>query len=328
LPLANRTKAEFEAVDLVPFQNAVRSGADAIMTAHVIHPSLDSSAPATLSPRILQGLLREKLGYQGLIVSDSLLMRALTSKASLNEVTVAAFKAGVDVLAIGADAGYTRLDQRNTYQAVLDAVNADSVLRLRLDESVRRILLAKARYGVLDRQPADADRAAVVLGSAEHRRVAEQIARASVTLVRDADRLVPLQANAKVLLVLPSNAKDLGRPLKACHDALTIVRVPQNATARDVAAMTRRAEDFDGVVLATMNTALFPGQALLVKGLNVKPVIIVALQSPYDLLSFPEAKTYLTAYSDVPASLQALADVLCGNATARGKLPVELVLRP
>jgi beta-N-acetylhexosaminidase len=332
LPLSNRTTTGTLTIDLAPFERAVRAGADAIMTAHVVYPGLDASTPATLSPRILQDLLRRKLGYQGLIVSDSLLMRALTGNASLNDVTVAAFKAGVDVLAIGADAGYTRLDRRTTYQAVLDAVNADPALKRRLDESVRRILTAKARYGVLDQQPADAEQAAQVLGSDAHRALAQRIAQASVTLVRDAGKQVPLRPGSKALLVLPSGAANLAAPLQACHgrENVAVARMRLDPRARDATALAKRAAKYDVVIVASWNTRNFPGQALVIEALQAqgKPVIVVALQSPYDLLSFPTAPTYLTAYSDVPVSLQAIADVLCGRAAAPGKLPVALALRP
>jgi beta-N-acetylhexosaminidase len=323
LPVVSRTLQSLIATDVLPF---TRARADAVMTAHVLYSRLDPDAPATLSPKILHGLLRERLSYDGLIVSDSLLMGALTGRAPLNEIAVRAFAAGVDVLAIGADTGYTRLDRRTTYQAVLDAVNADPALQRRLDESVRRILTVKARYGLLDHQPADPRQAAVVLGDLAHRATADRIARDSVTQVRDEDRLIPIRSEANVWLVLPAAANDLGSRLRACHRKLTVKRMRQNPTAGEAKSLARRAARFDVVVLATMNVNQHPGHASVAKALaaGATPLIVVALQSPYDLLSLPEVKTYLTAFGDVPASLQALADVLCGNAEARGKLPVKL----
>ncbi len=323
LPVVSHTLQSLIATHALPF---TRARADAIMTAHVLYADLDPNAPATLSPQVLQALLREQLGYEGLIVSDSLLMGALTSRASLNEIVVRAFTAGVDVLAIGADAGYTRLDRRTAYQAVLDAVSADPALQRRLDDSVRRILTAKARYGLLDHQPADPRQAAAVLADPAHRETADRIARDSITLVRDEGRLIPIPPEANVLLALPVAANDLGSRLRACHRQLTVTRMSQNPTAREAKVLGRRAAHFDVTVLATMDASQHPGQAAVVKALNEAglPLIVVALQSPYDLLGFPEVKTYLTAFSDVPASLQALADVLCGNAGARGSLPVRL----
>jgi beta-N-acetylhexosaminidase len=292
----------------------------------VIYPSLDANAPATLSPLVLQGVLRGRLGFQGLIVSDSLLMRALTGDASLNDVTVRALKAGVDVLAIGADAGYTRLDRRTTYQAVLDAVKTEPALQRRLDESVRRILTVKARYGILDRRPADAVQAEQVLGNPQHRDVAQRIARDSVTLVRNAQRRVPLQPGAKVLLIAPVGAANLAGPLRACHGAkqVDVARMRLSPAAREATQLAKRAQKYDAVIVETVNAGANPGQALVVKALLDKPLIVVAAQSPYDLLGFPQVGTYLTAYSDVPVSLDALAQVLCGQAQALGRLPVAL----
>ncbi len=324
LPVVSRTVQSLIATDMLPF---ARARADAIMTAHVLYADLDADAPATLSSTVLQGMLRGRLGYEGLIVSDSLLMRALTDRANLNQVTVRAFEAGVDVLAIGADAGYTRLDRRTTYQALLDAVNTDPALQRRLDESVRRILMVKARYGLLDHQPADSRQAVAVLNDAAHREVAARIARDSVTLVRDEDALVPIRPEANVLLVLSADAGDLGSRLRACHNRLTVTRMRRNPTIQEAKALARRAARFDLVVLATMNANRYPGQAAVAKTLGAGdvPLIVVALQSPYDLLGFPDVKTYLTAFSDVPVSLQAIADVLCGRADARGTLPVQLL---
>jgi beta-N-acetylhexosaminidase len=326
LPVVTRTVDAFEATDLLPFKAAVRAGADAIMTAHVVHSILDPFFPATLSHVVLNQVLRKKLGFNGLIVSDSLLMRALTDQASLNEATVRAFQAGVDVLAIGADAGYTRLDQRSVHQAVVDAVNATPALRRRLDDSVRRILAAKGRYGILDRQPVDAGQAALTLGSDAHRAVAGRIARGSVTLVRDWQRRLPLQPDARVLVVLPEGAADLAAPLRACHAAVTVAHMRLDPSASEARALTRRAERHDAVIVATLNAARNPGQSQVVTALLARSLIVVALQDPYDLNAFPQVPTFLTAYGDVPASLQAIADVLCGRAAAKGRLPVALGL--
>lgn len=324
LPVVLRSRDKLEETELPPFQAAVRAGADAVMTAHVVFPALDPYSPATLSRRVLHDVLRRELGFDGLIVSDSLLMRALTGQARLNEVTVRAFAAGVDVLAIGADAGYTRLDRRTTYQAVLDAVKADPALQVRLDESVRRILTAKARYGILDRFPVDAELAARVVGADVHRDVAARIARASVTLTGHGAGRVPLAPEAKVLLLSPAGAADLARPLRACLKQVTAARMRLNPSARDAQAFAKRAEKFDAVIVATLNAARYAGQAAVVNAMLDKPVIVVALTNPYDLRAFPQAPAYLTAYGDIPVSLQALADVLCGRARAEGKLPVAL----
>ncbi len=241
-------------------------------------------------------------------------MRALSKDRSLNEITVLAFRAGVDVLAVGADVGYTRLDRRTTYRALLDVVKADPALQTRLDDSVRRILTVKARYGILDWQPVSYDPQA--LGKPENRGVARQVAQASVTLLSDKNRLVPLPADAKVLLVLPSTTETLAGPLRTCKKNMVVVRTRQSPTRGEIAAVMRRAASFDVVVVATSNALDWPGQIALVNALldkPAKPVIAVAMQSPYDLLGYPTVSTYLTAYSDVPYSLDAIADVLCGK---------------
>jgi beta-N-acetylhexosaminidase len=322
LPIVIRSLNDVLRIDMFPFTEALKVGVDAIMTAHVVYPALDGSAPATLSPKTLQDVLRGQLNYQGLVVSDSLLMRALTKDRTLNQITVEAFKAGVDVLAIGADAGYTRLDRRTTYQALLDAVKGDVALQQKLDASVRRILTVKAVYGILDGQidPFNAN----AFGKPENRGIARQIAQASVTLVRNGNKLVPLPADAATLLVLVGAQNTVIAPLRACKPKITVVRARLRPTQGEINTIVRRAKQADVVVVATLNALDNTGQGALVNALADRPVVAVALESPFDILAYANVATYVTTYGDNPITLEALADVLCGKSAPIGVLPVPI----
>ena len=326
LPIVTQDLAHLRAVELVPFQAAINAGVDAIMTAHVLFPALEGSSgrPATLSSRVLQDLLRQQMGFDGLILTDSLTMGALVKTVGVNQAAELALRAGANVLAFGADSGHTPAEQQAAYRHVLAQVQADPDLRRRLDESVQHILRVKARYGLLAWQPVDPQAAVQVLGQPTHLAVAQEIAAASVTLLRDEPARLPLPAHEAVLVVWPSNAGNLGRALTACHPDLETLMVSADPNAAEIEQAVKRSRRAASVVVGTADARTRPGQVRLVNALSQTRLLVVALQSPYDLLRFPGVSTYLASYGDAPASLAAVADVLCGVTPPRGALPVDL----
>jgi beta-N-acetylhexosaminidase len=170
LPVIDHSRARWAEDDAPPFEAAIGAGVDAIMSAHVVMPKLDPSGdPATLSKKILTGLLREELGFDGVISTDALDMAGVREKYGDDEVAVRAVLAGVDILLMPPDFP-------EAYEAVLEAVKSGRVSEARLDRSVRRILTLKAARGILDHPTtADATKAARVLGSPAHRKVARRI---------------------------------------------------------------------------------------------------------------------------------------------------------
>ncbi len=170
LPVIKHTKAQWERLDAPPFRAAIGAGVDAVMSAHIVFPKLDPSGdPATLSKPILTGLLRQKLGFKGVISTDALNMEGVRKKYSDGEVAVRAVLAGADLLLMPNDFG-------KAYQSVLGAVRSGRISQQRLDESVTRLLTLKQAKGLLDRRPvASAEEAARVLRSAEHRRLAARV---------------------------------------------------------------------------------------------------------------------------------------------------------
>ncbi|GAA2214313.1 hypothetical protein GCM10009850_097780 [Nonomuraea monospora] len=167
LPVIKHTKAEWERIDAPPFKAAIAAGVDAVMSAHLVFPKLDPSGdPATLSKPILTGLLREKLGFNGVISTDALNMAGVRKKYNDGEIAVRAVLAGADLLLMPNDLP-------RAYSAVLTAVKSGRISKERLDESVTRLLTLKQTRGLLTEAPvASAERAAEVLRSPEHRKLA------------------------------------------------------------------------------------------------------------------------------------------------------------
>ncbi|MFI7638639.1 beta-N-acetylhexosaminidase [Nonomuraea sp. NPDC049400] len=172
LPVIKHTRAQWEKVDAPPFKAAIGAGVDAVMSAHIVFPKLDPSRdPATLSKPILTGLLRQKLGFKGVISTDALNMAGVRKKYNDGEIAVRAVLAGADLLLMPNDLP-------KAHQAVLAAVKSGRISQQRLDQSVTRLLTLKQNRGFLVKAPvADADEAARVLRSAEHRRLAARVTR-------------------------------------------------------------------------------------------------------------------------------------------------------
>jgi beta-N-acetylhexosaminidase len=326
LPSIPHDRERLEAVELAPFRVAIQQGVPAVMTAHVLFPAIDPNPnrPATLSPLVLQGLLRQEMGFDGLLITDSLGMGALKLVVGTVEAAQLSLHAGADVLAFGADIGATVAEQKAAYQRILSLVQAGEIPEERIDDAVRRILQLKAEYLLLDWEPVVVDAIPAQVGTEAHRAVAQQIAEQSMTLVRDSAGLLPLAEDEVVLVVWPSPAGDLGEPLAACRKDLILRPVHLDPTPTEVEQILLDAQIASKIIVGTLNARRYPTQVRLVEVLQDRPLIVAALSQPYDLLAFPQVGAYLATYGTAPASLQALAQLLCGEIPASGSLPVEL----
>jgi beta-N-acetylhexosaminidase len=170
LPVIRHSMRTWERLDAPPFKAAIDHHVDAIMTAHIVVPGLDDSgAPATMSKAVLTGLLRDRLGYDGVVVTDSLQMAGATVKYGPSEAAVRAVNAGADMLLMPPNIGLA-------YNAVLAAVRSGQIPQSRLDQAVTRIVRMKTERGLFRSPYVDAAKAAEVVGSKEHRAAARKVA--------------------------------------------------------------------------------------------------------------------------------------------------------
>ncbi|MDZ4277772.1 MAG: beta-N-acetylhexosaminidase [Dehalococcoidia bacterium] len=168
LPVVNKTREELETTELAPFAAAVGQGsADVIMTAHVLYPALDPDLPATLSPSIIDGVLRSELGFGGVVMTDSLNMGAIAEITTVGEAAVQSVEAGVDLIAFSSSASTASI-----YESLLEAVQSGRISEERIDQSVERILAMKDRLGVGPDWAGDP----AAVGSADHQAVRQQVA--------------------------------------------------------------------------------------------------------------------------------------------------------
>ncbi len=340
LPVVTHDAETFARVDLPPFKAAIAAGARAVMTAHVELPAVDpSNAPSTLSRPVLIGLLRQKMRFDGLIVTDSLGMGALAGTVGTVEAAPRALAAGADVLLFGADKGHTPDQQRQAYARVLAAVRSGEVPPARLDESIGRILTVKKGLGLLTAKdiatPAtDARVLAARIATPAHLRQAEKIARESMTLVRDVKKLLPLKNTDRTLVIRPAKgAPDVDEPaIKALSawPGTEVLTVSPDPSPDEIAPAVARARPVQAVVLLVSDAAKRPGQAELARSmLDAAPdkTVLVASGPPYDAALFPQAPCLAATYGDVPVSLAALGQALFGDIPFKGRCPVAIAPR-
>ena len=211
-----------QTIELPPFQQAIGAGVDAVMVAHVTAPALDPDHIASLSPHIIHDVLREQLKFQGLVVPDALNMDAVlklvngNDRAQYGRYAVEAVKAGEDMLLLPAD-----LD--SAYAALLNAVHNGEIPESRIDDSVRRILRAKAEVGLNKARFVDIEALPRIIAAPEHLAFGHLVADAAVTLVRDNSKLLPLKATAAAPSGTGSIPNSYLPPAQAGKDTVAVI---------------------------------------------------------------------------------------------------------
>ncbi|MEW9676815.1 glycoside hydrolase family 3 protein [Lentibacillus sp. L22] len=323
LPVIDHDLKTLQEVDLKPFQDAIDEGIDSIMTAHIVVPALDESGlPATLSKPILTDLLREDMGYDGLIITDSLGMAGVNEYYSPDQVPVEAVKAGVDVL-------LNPPDVEEAYNGLLDAVQSGEIKEARLDESVYRILSAKMEKGLFHDPYTDPEEIENI-GTDAHLQIADDIAEKSVTLVQNKDDVLPLETESSesVFITGPKQAQpeQLADYLTEKGMDASSLATETSPTENQIERAVEQAKSADKVIVTTYTANTNDDQQQLVKQLEKidVPVIVAALGNPYDLQAFPDVDAYINTYSYLDVSVQALANVISGDINPFGTLPVTI----
>ena len=321
------------------FSSVIEAGVQSIMAGHIALPWLDGRCgrggrftPATVSAPILTRLLREEMGFQGILVSDALIMAGFTSWAKHRERTIAAFNAGIDVMLWPGE---------NYFDIMAEAVETGEVPLSRLDESVRRILEFKTAQGLFNTSGAPLAEAAPVTVHAGARDFAKTVAARCLTLVRNRRDVLPLNANKiQTVLILyasarPSTALSRVAPFVKKLEARGIaVRVHVNGNCLDIVKMEESGERFDAFLCLvdqhmhdlknTMRPTGEMGECLwTVQNTETLDPVIISLGSPYLLNDMPYADTLVNAYSSDPFVMEALDQALFGEAGFPGKSPVE-----
>ncbi|MGH9668341.1 MAG: glycoside hydrolase family 3 N-terminal domain-containing protein, partial [Bryobacteraceae bacterium] len=335
MPRITATRERMEQVELAPFRAAIAHGVDAVMAGHISVPALETeNLPATVSPAILTGVLRRELAFRGITVTDAMDMQGLSQQFPPGQAAVRALEAGADVLLMPPD-------PEAAIRGVLAAIRSGGLTRKRIDESAMKVLMAKARLGLNRAKYADLDAIADAIDSPEAERQAQTVADRAITLVKDGQNLVPLTAPQKscLLVLTESRYSEEGRTLireaQRRSPGMTITKLDPAVAAGELELAAKDTANCETVVVAafvsvaryTSNSdTLAGGFPNLMRSLlsGPRPVVLVALGSPYLLRSFPNAAGYMTSYSTVPTSEAAIVKALFGEIAIGGRLPVTI----
>ncbi len=335
LPIIPGDRARLDALELVPFRRAIDAGVDAVMTAHVAAPGIleDDELPATLSHYFMTELLREDLGFDGVLFTDALDMGAIVSGYGAGDASVRAIEAGADVLLMPPD-------PERAIDAVVRAVETGRLTEARIEESARRVLAMKTRAGLDAATATDPGAVPGVVGTEAHLSFADSVAERALTLVRDLPGAFPLDtvATDRVLSIAYARRLDVaaGRVFDArLREALDVraVTVEGGIDERDVERLLERAAGVDAVVLSLHSApavdedddAPHPLDGLIWElAAQGVPTTVISFGSPYVLSVLPDAWTYLVAWGGTGAEQRAAADALLGRRRVGGDLPISL----
>ncbi|WP_251027763.1 glycoside hydrolase family 3 protein [Bacillus sp. ISL-41] len=340
LPKVPHDKERLKEVELYPFQKGMEEGLDAIMTAHVTFPEIDGTKavsqktgeeiaiPATLSYKVLTELMREEMGYEGVITTDAMNMKAIADHFGPVDAAISAVKAGTDIVLMP-------VGLEKVAAGLLKAVKTGEISEQRVEESVRRILTLKVKRGVIKKEASitvqdKIANAVKVVGSDEHKQIEKEAAEKSITLVKkDAGMPLKMNSSEKVVVVGNTFIRQLGDEIKKRHRNTIVIAA---STFKLTENQLKQIKSASAVIVSTYTynvSGRKPSstQMTLVKQIiemSDAPVIGVGIQNPYDIMAYPEIDAYMTQYGFHPSAFEAAAGVLFGEFAPAGKLPVTI----
>ncbi|WP_339834852.1 beta-N-acetylhexosaminidase [Paenibacillus sp. FSL R7-0272] len=367
LPVITHDRTRVDQVELVPFRAAIAEGVDAMMSAHIYFPALEPERlPVTLSHSVLTGLLRKELGYEGMILTDCMEMKAIATHYGTVDAAVMAVEAGADMVLIS----HTAQLQVEAFEALMNAVKSGRISERRIDESVKRLLTYKMKRGLMNVEMSvsmsgisgvdDIHATPAVVhnsinsmnvnqpvavpfqrNSPPHQEVAQRISEKSITLIRDAQHMLPLKQERTLVITVAAEVTSIadeqldgGATLGAALSAQGLEVVDMRVAADEIALSSARllqaaeAVDVGQIVIGTHNAGSPSGdpQCRLIGWLQQlgKPLAVTALRSPYDLQKLPDVQTYIAAYESRPLAMSSAAKAMMGQIPFKGELPVTI----
>jgi len=319
MPSVNKSLEELEKIELYPFEKAIENGCEGIMAAHILYNQLDSEYPSTLSEKIVKKILREKMGFNGLVITDSLTMGAINANFTHREIVKNCVNAGVDIMMFCGKADLE--DQKHIYDTFLDLVNSGEIKVETVNEAVGRIIRLKEKYVLKDAPKIDKEKA-----YEESIKLFEK----GVTLVENKMDVV-IKENEKVLVIFPEvklstlvdNETSEYRTIKTYLENVDEIIINQNLENFDL--LVQNAEKYDKIIMATLNVKADDYQVKVFNALNKEKVVVVSLRSPYDNMHLKGLENYICLYEVTKWSLMSLAKCLQGKVKFQGKLPIKLV---
>ena len=344
LPLIEHPRERLDAIELAPFRAAIAGGAGAVMTAHIELPALDpAKGPATLSQPVVTGLLRERLGFSGLIFTDSMLMDGVAKLGSSAELAVKAILAGNDML-------LDPVDVFDAFRGLKGAVESGVISRERLEASVRRVLSAKARLALHKVSIVNMDEIPKHVGGRAHEAVARQVAERAITLLKDDRNSIPLKvpATANVLYLsvldyprgwrIAAPSRTLQPALRERWPNLQSIEISDASSPNELALVRAMAPRFDAIVAGVFVRAASSSNRLdlaapvvsLLQDLarssarTNQPFVATLFGNPYVAMGIPDVPAVLLTYDFSDPAEEAAVRALTGEIPIGGRLPIAL----
>ncbi|MCG2726849.1 MAG: glycoside hydrolase family 3 protein [Elusimicrobia bacterium] len=325
LPLLKISSQELNTIHLAPFRMAIETQIPAIMTAHILYPTLDKKYPATLSKTIIGELLRKILNFNGMIITDSMNMKAITSKQEIGKSAVLALSAGADYILIGQG----NFDKTKT--EILKALKKGTIKKERIDNAFDKIMACKKKYNLFKKQKSTSpfDKAYI--------EVSRALSEKAVTLVKNTDNLLPLNKplyKNKIAIILFSphrfdiNSLFLYKTLYQFGLNVKQYKFDINPSARELKEIREYVEKADIVILGSFQWSAKQNknQLKIIRSVieSGKPSVLISQMSPYDIANFKKAKTVIATYGITETTMNTAAKIILGELLPEGKLPVKI----
>jgi beta-N-acetylhexosaminidase len=330
-------RPRLDALELIPFRSAIQAGVDSVMTAHLAVPAItgEPNVPATLSPKILTGLLRDELGFKGLIVTDAMEMGGITTRYWTGLAAIRALQAGADMVLLPPDTDVA-------INEIVRAVRRGDLTESRIDASVERILEAKTRVQLHKRRTVPLGQIASEIATPENQALAQTMADRSITLLKNERDLLPMnpvRPTRIFSLVIsadpePSPGAGFQSELRRRFPGTRTSAIDTRITQENLDAIDRNVGQAEIIICATIvrtisgkgSIGLPENQRAVIEKMlaSGKPVVWIAFGNPYVLRAYPQISAYLCTFSYSDVSMTAAAKAIAGELEITGKLPVSI----
>lgn len=336
LPTITHDYARLDSIELVPYKRVIQAGIKSIMSAHIAFPEIGQSAnlPGTLDANILTGLLKDTLGFTGLIVSDALEMSAISRNFSPGDAAVRALDAGIDMLLLPNNLV-------SAIDAVEKAVEEGKIRMDTLDAAVRKILQLKVEYGVFKQHSIDIESLPGIINPLESRLLSAKIARESITLLRNENDIIPIRPDrfprVTVIAISDNNNANTGstfaRSIREYHPAVSFYLMDLRTSKEEIDIIIRNARQSDLIIIGTFvyvrtsnDIELTGRQKQFIQKITdlKKPLVVSSFGNPYAVRDIPRAGVHLLAWASTDQQMEAAAHAIFGASSVSGKLPVTI----
>ncbi len=336
LPVLNFSMERLNKIELVPFKNAIAKNVMSVMIAHLSFPELESqkNVPASLSENIVNGLLINQLGFNGLVVTDALNMKGITKYFSTSQVAQMCVNAGIDLILMPGD-------EEETITAIENAVNNGNIKEERINKSVEKILKAKEWLGLFENKYVNENDVYNKVNTIESNALGQQIADESITLVKDDRNVLPLKSKTeKTYVINLSDGKDninsdyFSEQIMTLNGNSQILNIDSDISSQKIDELTSEASAYDVIIAAvfakvrygTGKISILPSHVELLENLDKsgKRVVVISFGNPYLMKEFPGISNYICAYGDADVSINASIKAIYGEIKFKGKLPVSI----